>query len=147
MKTKLIICAFVWISSLALAQSEYAKVYAYDDYNKGWAMVKTNAGTFGFINKDKKIVVQPIYSKIEKNGDFILVKNVSDVYGLLDKSGKEVTPAIYEKIWPFGEQHKDWAMVKNRSGQYGYIAKNGKEVVPAKFTLEELKTNYKFIKK
>lgn len=146
MKTKLIIFAFICINSLVLAQEKYAKVYNYNDYNTGWAMVKTNAGTYGFINKDKKIVVQPIYSKIEKFGNFILVKNVSEAYGLLDKTGKEIVPAIYDKIWPFGEQHNDWAMVKNTSGHYGYINKEGKEIVPAKFSLEELKTNYKFIK-
>jgi len=147
MKTKIIIFAFIFIYSIASAQSEYAKVYNYDIYNKGWAMVKTTSGTYGFINKDKKIVVEPIYSKIEKAGDFLLVKNVSDAYGLLDMNGNEVTPAIYDKIWPFGEQHKDWAMVKSRSGLYGYITKDGKEIVPTKFSLEELKTNYKFIKK
>jgi len=82
------------------AQNGYQKKYPYDDYNKGWALVKTVSGTYGFVDKSGKAVVPPIYSKIEKFGkydqDLALVKSISDSYGFIDRQGKVVIPAIYE---------------------------------------------------
>lgn len=96
---KSILLLFVFFSHFTFAQ--YEKVYKYDDYHKDWALVKTSSGTFGFIDKQKKLIVQPIYSKIEKFGilddNFALVKSISDGYGLIDQSGKERVPAIYSK--------------------------------------------------
>jgi len=76
-------------------QSNYKRIYKYDEYNKGWALVKTTAGTYGFIDHDKKAVVQPIYTKIEKfKSNYALVKTISDSYGYIDRSGKEVVKAV-----------------------------------------------------
>ena len=62
----IITLVFFTISTFSFAQSEYKKTGKYDEYNKDWALVKTIAGTYGFINRNNEIVVQPIYEKIEK---------------------------------------------------------------------------------
>ncbi|MDN3710418.1 ATP-binding cassette domain-containing protein [Myroides ceti] len=84
----------------AFAQSQYKKVYAYDVYQKDWAMVKNGSGGYGFIDRSGKEVVPSVYRKIEKFGvyhkDQALVRNISGGYGFIDRSGKEVVPAIYE---------------------------------------------------
>jgi hypothetical protein len=99
MKKKFLTSTFVVLSSLCFAQNEYKKVSKYDEFNKDWALVKTIADTYGFINRNGEIVVQPIYAKIEKftenTGKYALVKSVADSYGFIDRNGKEVIPAIY----------------------------------------------------
>jgi len=95
----ILIVLFLIASSFSFAQEGYKKVYEFGDYHKDWALVKTVSGTYGFIDKDKKVVVQPIYVKIEKFGKhqegLALVKSIADSYGFIDQNGKEVIPAIY----------------------------------------------------
>ncbi|WP_300672356.1 WG repeat-containing protein [Soonwooa sp.] len=83
----------------SLVNAQYKKVYSYDKEQAGWAKVKTIGGTFGFIDKNKKVVVQPVYAKIGKFNEYkqgwALVKNISDGYGFIDNTGKEVVPATY----------------------------------------------------
>ena len=90
---------FFAISTFNFAQSVYKKTGKYDEYNKDWALVKTIAGTCGFINRNNEIVVQPIYEKIEKfsenSGKYALVKSVAGSFGYIDRNGKEVIPTIY----------------------------------------------------
>jgi WG containing repeat len=68
--------------------------------NKDWRLVKTNANTYGIENGRGKIIVQPIYVRIEKFGSYAknlaLVKNISDGYGFIDTTGKEIIPAHYD---------------------------------------------------
>ena len=101
---------------------------------KDWALVKTITGTYGFIDTSGKIVVEPIYAKIEKfkinSGEYALVKSIAGTYGLIDKDGKEIVKTIYANIGEFGEFGKEIALVKSVAGTYGFINKNGKEVVP-----------------
>lgn len=100
MKRITLLFLFLMIGSLSFAQNGYKKQYAYDQYNKDWALVKTNSGTYGFLDRSGKAVVTPIYTKIEKFGKYnenvALVKSISDTYGFIDRKGKEVVPAIYE---------------------------------------------------
>ena len=100
MKRITLLFLFLLTCSLSSAQSGYKKKYPYDQYNKDWAMVKTNSNTYGFLDRDGKAVVPPIYSKIEKFGKYnenlALVKSVSDTYGFIDRNGKEIIPVIYE---------------------------------------------------
>ncbi|WP_296146528.1 WG repeat-containing protein [uncultured Flavobacterium sp.] len=113
MKSKVLLFLFLIVSSLSFAQSGYKKVYEFGDYHKDWAMVKTISGTYGFIDKNKNIVVQPIYTKIEK----------------------------------FGKHQEGLAMVKSIADSYGFIDQNGKEVIPAIYTLDEVKNNFKGLKR
>ncbi|WP_316804422.1 WG repeat-containing protein [Pedobacter nototheniae] len=100
MKKNLLLVLFLIVSAYSFAQKGYEKVYAYNKYNKDWAMVKTNSGTYGFIDRKGKAVVLPIYTKIEKFGtydtDLALVRNISGGYGFIDRNGKEVIQAIHE---------------------------------------------------
>ena len=47
--------------------SHYKKVYQFDTQHQDWALVKTVANTYGFIDKSGKEVVQAIFSKIFSN--------------------------------------------------------------------------------
>lgn len=83
--------------------SQYKRVYEFDVYHKDWALVKTVANTFGFINKENKEIVPAIYSKIypfdkkENKRAYALVKNVAGAFGFIDENGKEVIKTIYWK--------------------------------------------------
>lgn len=100
MKKIFLMLVFVSVTFFTLAQNGYQKKYPYNEYNKGWALVKTQSGTYGFVDKNGKSVVFPIYSKIEKFGqydqDLALVKSISDSYGFIDRQGKVAIPAIYD---------------------------------------------------
>lgn len=100
MKRLILLFSFLIFSSIAFAQNSYQKTYAYNQYNKDWALVKTVSGTYGFIDRKGKAVVPAIYAKIDKfgkyNADLAMVKSISDTYGFIDRNGKVVIPAIYE---------------------------------------------------
>lgn len=100
MKRLTLLFSFLLISLMAFAQSSYQKIYAYNQYNKDWALVKTVSGTYGFIDRKGKAVVPAIYAKIQKfgkyNANLAMVKSISDTYGFIDRNGKVVIPAIYE---------------------------------------------------
>ncbi len=80
--------------------SHYKKVYPFDIYHKDWALVKTVADTYGFINKNGKEVVPTIYSKIyefeiQKDGiKYALIRNVAGAFGFIDENGKEIVEGI-----------------------------------------------------
>lgn len=99
MKVKELVLICLLFSSVSYGQTGYKKVYKLGEYQQNWSLVKTNAGTYGFIDNNGKEVVPPIYTKIGKFGEFdpnvALVKNISDAYGFIDRSGKEVVPARY----------------------------------------------------
>lgn len=100
MKRLTLLFSFLLITLMAFAQSSYQKIYAYNQYNKDWALVKTVSGTYGFIDRKGKAVVPAIYAKIQKfgkyNANLAMVKSISDTYGFIDRNGKVVIPAIYE---------------------------------------------------
>jgi len=79
--------------------SHYKKVYDYDVHQKGWAMVKTVAGLYGFIDRSGKEIVPAIYTKIFKfnaNGKNVaMVKSVANTYGFIDAKGTEIIKTIY----------------------------------------------------
>lgn len=83
--------------------SPYKKVYQFDEYHQDWALVKTVANTYGFINREYKEIVPAVYSKIysfESKKDkrkYAMVKNVAGAYGFIDENGKEVIKAIHWK--------------------------------------------------
>ncbi len=83
---------------MAQDTSLYKKISRYDEYKKDWAMVKTIANTYGFIDKSGNEVVPPIYSKIYKfEGNYAMVKNISGSYGFIDKNGVEIIKPLYFK--------------------------------------------------
>lgn len=99
MKKKIFTFFVITISFFCFSQNGYKKIYKYDEYNKDWALVKTISGTYGFIDRNNKTVVQPIYEKIEKFseglGKYALVKSFSGSYGFINRNGREVVPSIY----------------------------------------------------
>lgn len=101
MKTKFLIILFLGIFISTFTQVKKIKRNDILEINKEWRLIKTNANTYGIADLAGKIIVQPIYSKIEKFGEYrknlALVENVSGGFGFIDKSGKEIIPAHYER--------------------------------------------------
>lgn len=99
MKKGILTCILFVFGVLGLAQDGYKKVYPYDEYNAGWALVKTISGTYGFINKEGTVVVEPIYKKINpfeyNDGQLAMVKNISGAYGFINRQGEVVVEVIY----------------------------------------------------
>jgi WG containing repeat len=100
MKSKILILLFSVIFSITFAQVKKIKRKDITEINPEWRLIKTVSGTYGIMGHNDKIIVQPIYSKIEKYGeynkDLALVKGIAGTYGFIDKSGKEVIPAHYD---------------------------------------------------
>ena len=98
-KTLLFLLLLTAISVSAQNPSHYKKVYDYDVYHKDWALAKSIAGTYGFIDRNGKEIVPAIYNKIykfkENNEKFAMVKSIANSYGFIDDKGKEVIKAIY----------------------------------------------------
>jgi hypothetical protein len=95
MKNNLLLIAFVLIGSVCMGQSSFKEIYDYGQYKSNWAMVKSNEGLFGFIDKKGNVVVEPIYLEIFDFGDehpnWARVKLANGNYAFIDKSGKEVS--------------------------------------------------------
>ncbi len=100
-KVFLFLFILVTICSSAQNSSTYKKVYRYGELHKDWALVKTIAGTYGFINRDGKEILPAIYAKIYKFNEnaknLAMVKSVADTYGFINIEGKEVINPIYYK--------------------------------------------------
>lgn len=83
--------------------AHFKKVYDYDAYHKDWAMVKTVADTYGFIDRNGNEIVDAVYSKIYKfeiksdNKKYAMIKNVAGAYGFINENGKEIVQAIHWK--------------------------------------------------
>ena len=83
--------------------SHYKKVYQFNAQHQDWALVKTVANTYGFIDTSGKEVVEAIYSKIydfeiQKDGKkYAMIKNVAGAFGFIDENGKEIVEGIYWK--------------------------------------------------
>jgi len=100
MKLKLFIPICIMISCLTFSQVKLSKREDLSRINKNWRLTKTISGTYGIIDKSGNIIVQPVYSKINKFGeysnDLAMVKNISGSYGFINLSGTEAIPARYE---------------------------------------------------
>jgi len=61
-KIKFFVLIFL-IGFKCFSQNQYKKIYPFDKYQKGWALVETKNGIFGFIDKKNSVVVQTNYKK------------------------------------------------------------------------------------
>jgi len=90
---------FTFNSYAQKSTDHYAKVFDYNVYHKDWALVKTIAKTYGFIDRNGTEIVPSIYAKIYKFGVYTeklaMVKSVADSYGFINEQGIEVIKAIY----------------------------------------------------
>lgn len=100
MKSKLLILCCMSIFSFSFSQMKITEREDLSKINKNWRLTKTYSGTYGISDKSGKIIVQPVYSRINKFGeyadDLALVKNIAGTYGFINRSGTEIIPAHYE---------------------------------------------------
>jgi len=132
MKNNFILVAFILIGSVCLGQSSFKEIYDYGQYKSNWAMVQSNEGLFGFIDKKGNVVVPAIYKNIydfgEMHEDWAVIQTVDKKFGFIDKKGNVVVEPVYLEIYDFGDEHPNWARVKLANGNYSFIDKSGKEV-------------------
>ncbi|WP_185156467.1 WG repeat-containing protein [Chryseobacterium sp. Tr-659] len=100
MKTKFLILICISVFGFSFSQIKISKREDLSRINKNWVLTKTKSGTYGISDKNGKVVVQPVYSKIntfgEYSDDLALVKNISGAYGFINSSGSEIIPCNYE---------------------------------------------------
>lgn len=124
----------------------YQQIGAFENNNGQWAMVQSENGYFGFIDKKGNEVVKTYYQKIfpfnEIKEGWALVKSQSGRYGFIDIKGREIVKPIYSKIYPFDQFGKGLAMVRSISGYYGFIDQKGETVVMPMFKERELETHF-----
>jgi hypothetical protein len=100
MKSKFLILICMTVFSLSFSQIKMSEREDISKINKNWRLTKTNSKTYGISDKSGKVIVQPVYSKINTFGeyaeDLALVKNITGTYGFINRSGAEVIPAYYE---------------------------------------------------
>jgi hypothetical protein len=82
---------------------------------------------WGFCDKDKNIVIQPIYKSVSffKN-NFSIVTSVDGKFGTINKEGKEVIPCKYEVLDFF----IDGLACAKLNSKWGYVDSEGNESIP-----------------
>lgn len=97
-----------------------------------WILVYAPDGLMGYLNREGKEVVAPVYEMIypfgEYKKDWARVEILGGLTGFIDTTGKFVVEPKYEYIEKFGKYKEDWALVCI-DDQYGFINSQGKEVV------------------
>ncbi len=83
----------------------------------------------GFINKNKELIIKPIYDEVQPFNNGIAVVKIFDKYGLIDKNDDIVIPFKYNNIQDF---IYDLAKVK-KNEKYGVINIRGEEIVPCEY--------------
>ncbi len=100
MKAKLLILTCMAVFSFSFSQVKTSERQDISKINKNWRLTKTNSGTYGISDTSGKVIVQPVYSKINRFGeysvDLALVKNITGSYGFINTSGTEIIPSHYE---------------------------------------------------
>ena len=99
----------------------------------------TDGKKWGFIDKNEKVAVKPIYDEVNYFSDGLAAVRISNKWGYIDKQGKLVIKTTLEGSYPFSEGLAQlWAYVqiinKNDSSRsfwtnkWGFIDKTGKTV-------------------
>lgn len=101
MKNLIFTLLFASVSGFAQnSMTHYKKVYSFDAHHQNWALVKTVAGTYGFVDKNGKEIVPAVYSKIyefeiQKDGKkYAMIKNNAGAFGYIDENGNEIIEAV-----------------------------------------------------
>lgn len=107
------------------------KDYRYvSGFSEGFAQV-TKDGKYGFVDKNGKDVVPPIYDDVQDFNEGFAQVAKDGKYGFVDQTGKEVVPLIYDSVDSFS----DGLARVEKDGKRNYIDKTGKEVVPSEYDL------------
>jgi len=98
-----------------------------------WILVYAPDGLMGYINREGKEIVPPVFKMIYPFGEYkqnwARVEILGDLTGFIDTTGKFVVEPKYEYIEKFGKYREDWALVCI-DDQFGFINSQGKEIVP-----------------
>lgn len=100
-------------------------------FNENFIGVQNESGKYGFINKEKELIVDYQYfNVISINEGIARVLNFDKKYLYIDSTGKEITNSVFVDSEDFRE---GFAAVKNDKGKWGFINKDGKLVINYQF--------------
>ena len=109
----------------------------------------TNKGYLhGWAGKSGKLLIEPIYEKLEATGDspFLVVKK-DEKYGVIDSTGKVILPFKYEALEHFDpfsfetDIKRGDAFIVTENGKQGVINTKGKLLIPMEYEFIETCSN------
>ncbi len=89
----------------------------------------SDGGKFGLVKNDGKVIVSPVYDKVEFPHEGLIQVCRDGKWGYVDRNGKEVIPFQYEACQYFND---GYAAVK-KGGKWGIIDRQGHIAVPLEF--------------
>jgi hypothetical protein len=96
------------------------------DFTEGVAPVKVKRQGWGFMGKDGKMVVEPVFDELQNMRNGIARANTKGKWGWIDSTGKTLIAPTFDDVEDF---HGLLAPVKLQK-KWGLVDKNGKIVVP-----------------
>lgn len=119
-----------------------------DGVNEGMALVRSESGKYGFVNKNGKELIAPKYQATDGHfgGYYGFQQGLAGMFngkkwGYITKSGKVAVPFVYDEIRHFSEGVA--GVLKN--GKWGFINGANKTVIPFQYSdknVERYSVNY-----
>ena len=114
-----VVVDFEWENIQTIGLNENEKCENLDDL---YFIVRRN-DTYGLMNKDGKLVADPIWQDIDEVGSQFIVKQ-NDRYGLMNKDGKLVADLIWQEI-----KEADSRFIVKLNDRYGIMNKTGEVIL------------------
>ena len=102
---------------------------SFGEFSEGFAYLRVDNG-FGFIDKDGKWLVEPVYSQVKPFSDGMAAVQIGRVWGFINAKGEEVVPPTFVAIRPF---KNGYAAVSTQRDKWGIIDKDGKWLLEPRY--------------
>lgn len=114
----------------------FSSDYSIGNFTNGFATISKEMGTsgynYGYIGKNLKIVVDPIYKYAENFSDNKALVKISDTqYGVIDNNFKIISTLNYTNMRSLSEDMIPF--MDKSTNKYGYVNTEGKIILPATF--------------
>lgn len=105
--------------------------YFENEGDNHYVIVNETKDKYGFINSDKKIIVEPKYDHVFNFREGLAVVSMNSLYGYIDTNGVEIIPIQYRDAKSFSE---GLAGVQDTSTyQYGFINSKNEVIIEPMF--------------
>jgi len=113
----------------SIPENEFERYEFIDAYSEGLAKVKNEEGKYGFIDKERKEVIEPMYDEAKKFSEGFAAVRKDNQWTFINKEGKEITNFQFKKCGDFREGLA--SVAKNE--KLGYIDTTGKLKIPYQY--------------